>query len=1214
MQEIIIDGFKSYAHRTVVPDFDPLFNAITGLNGSGKSNILDAICFVLGISNLSQVRAGNLQDLVYKQGQAGVNRASVTIVFDNSDKAQSPVGYEAHDEITICRQIIIGGRNKYFINGHNAQPQRVQNLFHSVQLNVNNPHFLIMQGRITKVLNMKPPEILSMIEEAAGTRMYETKKQAAYKTMAKKDKKFEHINQLLDEEITPTLDKLRQDRSAYLEYTKTRTEVEHLSRFVVACDYQAAEQRLQSSSQQLEELDARIKALEADKRRKEMERDNEKQNLELKQRQRASEQHDDLLQRLEAEVADLSKKLVKAKAELDTHLQGQEEERRALADIHKAIDEAQAALASKRSENASAGSSYEDMKATFEQADERVRVAQRGVEAVKMGMTMVNGESKSFAEEMRVANETATEAQSAQQKATNAIKHLEAELKDKRPKAKASEKEYAKNHKMVAQLQEQVAAIEAQLQEVQADPAQLDQLRSKQSHLETRRQQLKDQVADLSAKLAAVSFDYRDPYPNFDRSKVKGLVAELVQVKDHQTSTALEVAAGSKLYQVVVDDEVTAKELLSKGQLQRRVTIIPLNKISQRTVKPDVVAEAKKQVGDANVDLALSLVGYPAEVDAAMKNIFGSTLVCSSIDAAEKVTFNKRVMTRSVTLEGDSFDPSGVLSGGAKSSSAGLLNKLQKLAQLKQELSATEAELEAIKREIKEVNKALALCQDLTAQRDGKASELEVLLVRLDSNVHYKAVSEVQALEEQLIQAGEQQKEAKAAEAAAKARVKALQKEESEFASQRDAKLKAADKELKAARKARDSLQADMDRAQSAHDEGVLEVESLEAELASLQQQVKAQEETIAAMGPVQETLTAEVERRQEAFRKRDADLMHRKERLMEIDSEITSLKALVRELSEAIDEATIEAKKSKHTQQTLQTEKATSLNTVRRLLQENAWIESEQAHFGKPGTAFEIKKGDASRDPALCRDRLRALLANQTKLEKTVNMKVLSMFEKAEAKYNDLLKKKAIVEQDKEKIEAVIKELDEKKNEALLKAYAQVNRDFGSIFSTLLPGTKAKLEPVEGTSVLDGLEVKIAFGDVWKESLTELSGGQRSLVALSLILSLLLFKPAPLYILDEVDAALDLSHTQNIGQMLRTHFNKSQFIVVSLKDGMFNNANVLFKTKFVDGVSTVRRYAQGPASLQEPVDKENSSQGARARGKKAARTQGRSAGLTASN
>ena len=86
---------------------------------------------------------------------------------------------------------------------------------------------------------------------------------------------------------------------------------------------------------------------------------------------------------------------------------------------------------------------------------------------------------------------------------------------------------------------------------------------------------------------------------------------------------------------------------------------------------------------------------------------------------------------------------------------------------------------------------------------------------------------------------------------------------------------------------------------------------------------------------------------------------------------------------------------------------------------------------------------------------------------------------------------------------------------------------------------------------------------------------GQRSLVALSLILSLLLYKPAPLYILDEVDAALDTSHTQNIGLMIKKYFKHSQFIIVSLKDGMFNNANVLFRTKLIDGVSTLQRYEQ---------------------------------------
>ena len=94
----------------------------------------------------------------------------------------------------------------------------------------------------------------------------------------------------------------------------------------------------------------------------------------------------------------------------------------------------------------------------------------------------------------------------------------------------------------------------------------------------------------------------------------------------------------------------------------------------------------------------------------------------------------------------------------------------------------------------------------------------------------------------------------------------------------------------------------------------------------------------------------------------------------------------------------------------------------------------------------------------------------------------------------------------------------------------------------------------------------------MWKHSLLELSGGQRSLVALSLVLALLRFKPAPVYILDEIDAALDLSHTQNIGAMIKSHFQQSQFLVVSLKEGMFNNANVVFRTKFVDGVSTVAR------------------------------------------
>jgi structural maintenance of chromosome 2 len=183
-----------------------------------------------------------------------------------------------------------------------------------------------------------------------------------------------------------------------------------------------------------------------------------------------------------------------------------------------------------------------------------------------------------------------------------------------------------------------------------------------------------------------------------------------------------------------------------------------------------------------------------------------------------------------------------------------------------------------------------------------------------------------------------------------------------------------------------------------------------------------------------------------------------------------------------------------------------------------------------------------------------------------------MGTIDKVESEHSELRRKKEVILNDKAKIETVIQELDVKKVQALQTTWVKVNRDFGSIFSTLLPGTHAKLEIPDGCTLMDGLEVKVAFNGVWKESLTELSGGQRSLLALSLILSLLLFKPAPMYILDEVDAALDLSHTQNIGLMLKNHFSSSQFIVVSLKEGMFNNANVIFRTRFVDGISAVTR------------------------------------------
>ncbi|KAF8398481.1 hypothetical protein HHK36_017410 [Tetracentron sinense] len=608
VKEICLEGFKSYATRTVVSGFDPFFNAITGLNGSGKSNILDSICFVLGITNLQQVRASNLQELVYKQGQAGITKATVSVVFDNSDRSRSPLGYEDSQEITVTRQIVVGGRNKYLINGHLAQPNRVQNLFHSVQLNVNNPHFLIMQGRITKVLNMKPPEILSMLEEAAGTRMYETKKEAALKTLEKKQSKVDEIDKLLDHEILPALEKLRKERMQYMQWANGNAELDRLRRFCVAYEFVQAEKIRDSAVSRVDQIKANISEIDDN-----TERTNIGKNI--KELQKSLEERDYAVKKTEDGAADLKKRV----EDLSRNLEEYEKEYQA-------------------------------------------RVPTYGVLAGKSS----GNEEKCLEDQLGDAKAAVGNAETELKQLKTKISHCERELKEKRQQLSSKHEEAVAVEKELIFRRKDVETLKMALESNPYEEGQMEALqKDRQAEIEVV-QRLRDEVRILSGQLANVHFTYRDPVNNFDRAKVKGVVAKLIKVKDSSAMTALEVAAGGKLYNVVVDTENTGKQLLQNGDLRRRVTIIPLNKIQSHIVPSRVQHAAVRLVGDGNAELALSLVGYDEEVKTAMAYVFGSTFVCRNVDAAKEVAFSREICTPSVTLEGDIFQPSGLLTGGSR--------------------------------------------------------------------------------------------------------------------------------------------------------------------------------------------------------------------------------------------------------------------------------------------------------------------------------------------------------------------------------------------------------------------------------------------------------------------------------------------------------------------------------------------------------------------
>ncbi|XP_065871477.1 structural maintenance of chromosomes protein 2-1 [Euphorbia lathyris] len=1166
IKEICLEGFKSYATRTVVQGFDPFFNAITGLNGSGKSNILDSICFVLGITNLQQVRAANLQELVYKQGQAGITKATVSVVFDNSDRSRSPLGYEDHQEITVTRQIVVGGRNKYLINGKLAQPSQVQNLFHSVQLNVNNPHFLIMQGRITKVLNMKPPEILSMLEEAAGTRMYETKKDAALKTLEKKQSKVDEINKLLDHEILPALEKLRKERMQYMQWSNGNAELDRLRRFCIAYEYVQAEKIRDTAVGEVDQLKAKISEMDDNTERTQVKIQEIEANVSKLTAEREAKM-DGEVKTLSDKVHVLSQDLVRELSVLNNKedtLRSENENAEkivySIEDLKKSVEERAAAV--KKSEEGAA-----DLKKRAEELSKNLEEHEKDYQGVLAGKSSGN-EEKCLEDQLAEAKVAVGKAETELKQLTTKISHGEKELKEKKHQLMSKREEAVSVENELNARSKDVENVKSALESLPYTEGQMEALQKDRSSEMELVQKLKDKIRDLTAQLSNVQFNYRDPVKNFDRSKVKGVVAKLIKVKDSSTMTALEVTAGGKLYNVVVDTESTGKQLLQNGDLRRRVTIIPLNKIQTHSVPQRVQQAASRLVGKGNAELALSLVGYADDIRSAMQYVFGSTFVCKTTDAAKEIAFNREIRTPSVTLEGDIFQPSGLLTGGSRKGGGELLRRLHELSDAESDLLLHGRRLSEIEAKITELLPLHKKFLDLMKQLELKQYDLSLFQGRAQQNEHHKLGELVKKIELELEESNSSIKEKQIFYDECVSMVSTLEKSIKDQDKNREGRLKDLEKKIKAIKAKLQLASKDLKGHENERERLIMEQEAVTKEQASLESQlvsVKKQIDHLSLELEKQKTKIATVRNNHDQAQ---SDLNLLRQKMKECDSQISSILKEQKKLQHEVSETKLARKKLENEVKRMEMEQKDCSMKVDKLLEKHAWIATEKQLFGRGGTDYDFM----SRDPLKAREELEKLQADQSGLEKRVNKKVMAMFEKAEDEYNDLMSKKNIIENDKSKIKKVIEELDEKKKETLKVTWVKVNSDFGSIFSTLLPGTMAKLDPPEGCSFLDGLEVRVAFGGVWKQSLSELSGGQRSLLALSLILALLLFKPAPLYILDEVDAALDLSHTQNIGRMIKAHFPHSQFIVVSLKEGMFNNANVLFRTKFVDGVSTVLR------------------------------------------
>ncbi|NP_001154943.1 structural maintenance of chromosomes 2 [Nasonia vitripennis] len=1168
IKSMVIEGFKSYGKRVEINGFDREFNAITGLNGSGKSNILDSICFVLGISNLSNVRASNLQELVYKSGQAGVKKASVTIVFDNRNRESSPMGYEDYEEITVTRQVVIDGKNKYMINGSNVPNKRVQDMFCSVQLNVNNPHFLIMQGRITKVLNMKPPEILSMIEEAAGTKMYETKKAASLKLIEKKDSKLREINDILKDELGPKIAKLKEERAQYMEYQRVTRELEHCKRIYIAWKYVNA---LRNSDKANEDVQA-IKQKIEDKQKNIKDGEQEIKNIEqliVEITEKRNSEQDDKLGEIEQNLREAEKKEHKITAEINSNKENIKAAETTIKQLKSNLKDDEKLLEVKLKEIDKVGGLFEQLKEQDRLDSEAVVAAQEAYQKISSGLLQCDdGTNATLEQQLINAKQNLSQAQTEIKQCEMTLVHNKQQLMAKKSEMQSTENDYRKDNKKLEDMQKDLKNFENELSKLNYQDGLLESLEEQKGALIREVRRLSDQVDNVESQYPNLRFYYKDPKPNFNRASVKGLVCKSITVKDRKAAYALEIAAGGRLYNVMVDSDQTGKDILKYGQLQSRVTIVPLNKIVGRVMDQRTIEIAQNLVGAENVQPAIELIEYPEETRAAMHWIFGNVFICKDMNVAKQVAYHRNIMKKCITLQGDVFDPSGVLSGGSAARGGSVLLKLDELKELQYALNEKEQSLQEINARIASIHKTADRFNSLKQQFNVKQHELDMVKQRLQKTTHHQLKTEVDILESSLKELTEKMAAAKELEKTSAKRAKEIEAQIKDADNIREKQLKEAENKLKTLKKKAEASRKEWQKREQESETLNLETSEIQKAIENGKEQLKKAEEKLNEIKEKGNALKSDLDEANVVVKEFQNELKARKDAIHQHNIEIQKLQHKKENILKQAQESELEIKKLNHEVTAIKVTAADCKNKIADYLRRHEWIKQDEKYFNEKGSMYDFE----ANNPEEMGQKTRELESLLNKLSRTVNARAMHHLNQEEEQHTELLKKKKILEGDRKKILDSIKKLDEKKKMTLLEAWERVNKDFGSIFSSLLPGADAKLEPPENQTVLEGLEVKIALCGVWKDSLGELSGGQRSLVALSLILAMLLFKPAPLYILDEVDAALDLSHTENIGAMLKRHFKSSQFIVVSLKNGMFNNANVLFKTRFVDGMSAITR------------------------------------------
>lgn len=1171
LKQLEINGFKSFSGKIEL-SFSKGINAIVGPNGSGKSNIADAIRWVIGEQSVRTLRGNKMEDIIFagsdKMKAAGF--AEVTLTLDNYDKG---INLD-YNEISITRRMYRSGESEYYINKTQCRLKDIVEMFMDTGIGKDG-YSIIGQGKIDEVLSNKSDDRRAIFEEAAGISKYKYRKLESEKKLEHTEQNIIRIQDIIHE-VKSQLEPLSQQAEVTKKYQKLIHELKTLEVNLIITGIDKSENRLKNITNEIESLQ-----MSYDQRKNDLEQLEQKQEA-LRMTMKNLDSELNLLNqkiyglinyrdKMESEERIYSEKanfvessIIKLSKEKEMTIEERDK-------IALEIEENNNKLKLFEADLTTINNKITEMDTEYKQKYSEIIDMENKIESMKQIQLNQINKSSDIKSKLNGLNSIINSINNRIKQLNIDNELLKGQYDEKIIMQSKIEKDLLlQKDRIISEINTRdshKADKAIKEQQIQNAEELLVKTRSKKDNILSRLKLLEEMEREYDGYNKTIKSILTQQY-NI-KSKVtgfKGVVGELITVPE-EYAVAIEIALGSAVQNVVTNCEEDAKrliELLKKNNMGR-ATFLPISSIKPRKVNS---AELKNIMIPGFIGIAADMIQYNNEYRNIVHYLLGRIAIVDNIDTAIRLAKISHYEIKIVTLDGELVNVGGAITGGSKSYSVGtILTRKTQINSLKDEYRDVLMELEDL---AKKLNYEKQQLYDLDKQIANSIEILHNLEIEL-ANVNNKSHLIKNDLE--LIQSKV---------AINNKDIDELSKEKVETL----VTLETSNDELTEIEKEKDELQKDIELLQEnmkhqkdERDTFIKELTNIKVKEAELKQQKNSLEQLLNSQNNTNTLMNTKIQNIMEEISNKKAEAENIKlegnlikNKIEDISKHLAQneddLKVKEEEKltqSESLEKMDIEIKQYQMELYNLQNnlykidlQKAKNEMEIENL--ELKLLDTYEMNY-KKASALRIEDFNISKSTKRCEE-----LKDEIKNLGTINVNAVEEYERLNSRFTFLNSQIDDLKNAKDSLISVIEEITNHMEKQFLDEFNKINKNFNEVFVKLFGGGMAQVVLADKENVLEsGIDIIAKPPNKKLQNLMLMSGGERALTAIALLFGILIMKPVPFCVLDEIDSALDDVNVSRYSNYLKELAVDSQFIIITHRKGSMEAADCLYGVSMED-------------------------------------------------